>query len=611
EEYDGRGSYLLCQMQLTQKAGSAPAATRMVQNLLGYLAAEEAYRQPGRTALLTAADSPLRKALDDARLEYEAVTAVGDVTRERFEAAIVDATSLDTPAAGALRSFAETGGRVLVHRGTPEQQAALESLTGRRLRFFPLSGEPEDVGNRVCRRAGGGLLGGISNHELFWGSNAYLTAIRNEGVWWAYYPGGCPEPERIADFYCAPADDQRDRATELTRPGTLVQVPVGSGYVLLSQLRLDEPVADTQITVNRLTSLLLTNLGCTLRGEGGAAPARARRLQQYQYATVDLSPHANRGLRDDPAAGLTGWTNQGENDMRALPIGRQTLGDVPFLIGSPKAAVVLYSISADNKELPKEVTGIRIGQRADALFFLHSMAWGAEKPFAYRVNYDDGSSVPLEITNGREVIDWWDDPIRHAEAMSDAGAFVAWTGDNPMRQGVVLIAYEWVNPHPAKPIRDVDFLTVEANGYGTVPVLAGLTAAVMRTNEGVVTDVLGTAGVRVKVGTEEREIYYIGTVGIRPDHPYHDRAVAAHRALVVGQKVTLRDDVVTQNTAGQRLAYVYLGTDIFNVNSLVNAKIIGDGLGELGNFEGNTREQMYLENLGFIAKQRKAGMWGE
>jgi hypothetical protein len=381
--------------------------------------------------------------------------------------------------------------------------------------------------------------------------------------------------------------------------------------VLLSQLRLDAPVPDTQVTVNRLTSLLLTNLGCTLRGEGGAALARTRRLQQYQYATIDLSPHANRGLRDDAAAGLTGWTNQGENDMRALPTGRQTFAGVPFLIGSPKAAVVLYSLSANNQALPKEVTGIRVGQRADALFFLHSMAWGAEKPFAYRVNYEDGTSEALEITNGRQVIDWWDDPLRFADAMSDAGSFVAWTGDNPMRKGVVLIAYEWANPHPEKPIRDVDFLTVEANGYGTVPVLAGLTAAVMQTNEGVVTDVIGTQGVRVKLGTEEVEVYYIGTVGIKPDHPYHDAAVAAHRALVVGQKVTLRDDVVTHNAAGQRLTYVYLGTDIFNVNNLVNAKLIGDGLGELGNFEGNTREKMYLENLGFIAKQRKAGMWAE
>jgi hypothetical protein len=41
----------------------------------------------------------------------------------------------------------------------------------------------------------------------------------------------------------------------------------------------------------------------------------------------------------------------------------------------------------------------------------------------------------------------------------------------------------------------------------------------------------------------------------------------------------------------------------------VNAKIIGGGLGKLGNFEGNNRERVYLENVGFIAQQKRAGMW--
>lgn len=102
---------------------------------------------------------------------------------------------------------------------------------------------------------------------------------------------------------------------------------------------------------------------------------------------------------------------------------------------------------------------------------------------------------------------------------------------------------------------------------------------------------------------------YIGVVGVAPDHPYYTRAVAAHRALVVGQKVTLTDDVVTRNGAGQRLAYVYLG-DVYNINNLVNAKLVGDGLGKPGNYEGNGRQRMYLDNLGFIASQRKAGVWG-
>jgi len=40
----------------------------------------------------------------------------------------------------------------------------------------------------------------------------------------------------------------------------------------------------------------------------------------------------------------------------------------------------------------------------------------------------------------------------------------------------------------------VDFVACVENGYSTVPVLAGITGATMQTNEGVVTDVIGTAG---------------------------------------------------------------------------------------------------------------------
>jgi len=79
----------------------------------------------------------------------------------------------------------------------------------------------------------------------------------------------------------------------------------------------------------------------------------------------------------------------------------------------------------------------------------------------------------------------------------------------------------------------------------------------------------------------------------------------------VGEQVTILDDVVGQNADGERIAYVYLGKDIYNINGLVNAKIIGDGLGALGEFGGNNRQRMYLENLAFIARQRKAGMWAE
>ena len=162
--------------------------------------------------------------------------------------------------------------------------------------------------------------------------------------------------------------------------------------------------------------------------------------------------------------------------------------------------------------------------------------------------------------------------------------------------------------HPEKAIRDVDFTTVPKMDEALSGLL-GLTAARERPTEGVVTDVIGTRGVKVKLGTEVQEIYYIGTVGLDEKHPFYAKAVEAHKAMMVGKKVLIQTDVVTQNSAGQKVAYVFL--EQVDVRNLVNGRIIGDGLGKLGGFEGNGRYRMYLENLGFIASQRKMGLFAE
>ena len=56
------------------------------------------------------------------------------------------------------------------------------------------------------------------------------------------------------------------------------------------------------------------------------------------------------------AAGIIGWSDQGQNDMRALPMGGQTFAGVPFTVGAPRSAVVLYSTTTpDNQQLPNHI----------------------------------------------------------------------------------------------------------------------------------------------------------------------------------------------------------------------------------------------------------------
>jgi hypothetical protein len=626
EEYLGKGSIVLCQLMVTSKAATAPPAAVLLQNMLDYLAAPAPFRTMGKTAVLAGNNESLRKSLDAAHLVYENLAGrLGDLKSPPFTAAIVDGDALDDATIAALKSFADEGGNVMIYKANPANKKQVEKLLGVELQLFDVSKENTDVRNHVARRTGDGLLGGVSNHDFYWASGGYLEQIHGEGGWWSCVGKFAPE-EQIADYFCEPA--QRNSADSqgpvtippvmvhaLTRPGTLVEETCAKdGRILVSQLRFDNPVDACAQTAGRLRSLLLTNLGCTFESQGGTGLSRTDRLRKYQFETIDLGRWANRGMRDDKQAGIVGWSNQGDIDMRNMPTGKQTFADVPFFIAAPKSVCVLQSDGGLNRDLPREIKGIEVGRKADALFFLHSMAYcGADgkKHWKYRVNYKNGTNVEIPIVAGVHVADWWDDPAKMAEAMTAAGVVVGFQCDCTVRKNVIVLEYEWVNPHAEKEIATVDFCRFDENSDG-VPILAGITAATLSSDQGVAEDVIGVEGVRVRLGTQLVDVYYIGVKGLAKDAPFYADAVAAHKAMVVGKKVNVLDDVVVKTSAGQRLAYVFLSDPAGLLpGNMLNARVIGDGLGRLGNFEGNNRHRMYLENLGFIAQQGKKGLWGK
>lgn len=609
EQYLGKGSIILCQMLLSDKPDKAPIAGKLLQNMLDYLAMPAVYRQPGKTALLIGTNKALQTALLANRLAAENLTGrLTELDAAEYSLAIVDAaTALDATTASALKNFASQGGNVLIHKATPENKAIIESMLGIGLTLSDVAKEHStDVHYRVQLRGQAPATEGLSNHEFFWASKTVMTELGQEGRWNSTIKAN-PE-EMLADYFLTldPADAQK--ANQLTFPCALLAVPVGKGTVVVNQLRLDEPIDDVAPTVTRLRSLLLTNMGATFAAQEAGTLSRANRLKKYEFFPVSLAAHANRGLRDNKEAGIVGWTNQGENDMRSMPTGNQKFADVPFYIHAPKSVITLYSSSGLNRDLPKEVKDIPVNRRADTLFFLHSLAYaGTPKPFIYRVNYKDGQSLEVPITQGCQAFDWWENPTRFAENMAINGTVIGFTGENPLRKGVLVFLYEWPNPHPEKEIAGIDFARVNEEFNG-VPVLVGITAATMKSDEGIVTDVTGVHGLKVQLGTQVVEVNYIGVGNLSEKHPYYEQAVAAHKAMVVGKKVIVQDDVVTTNQAGQRMAYVFLKGD-YHLRDLVNARIIGDGLGKLGNFEGNNRHRMYLENLSFISSQGKKGLW--
>jgi len=268
----------------------------------------------------------------------------------------------------------------------------------------------------------------------------------------------------------------------------------------------------------------------------------------------------------------------------------------------------LYSVNGGNTNLPKEVLGIPVKRQADALFFLHAMAWWAADVFKFRVHYADQTSVEIRFaansrcwTGSRTRASWADELARH-------NTVAGWTGPNGVGQKVTAYCYEWQNPHPEKEIATVDFLTEPKSGYAPVPILVGLTAATLHANEGVVEDVIGTKGIRVVPATGRSRWL---TSSDRPAEG--TRLLCGRRGeaqdMVVGKQVRLVDDALTAEQGRPALVLRSPRTNAPAMDTMVNAMLIGEGLSDAGDYEANNRQRAYLENLKFIAEQSKRGMW--
>jgi len=620
EEYYGDGTFIVSQLLLTEKIFQSPEAGLIFKNLLTYLIQPEIFRSLGKLALITGSPSSLKKLLDINKIDYVNIgTDFNKIKYPTFTVAGIDLASTNPEQAiKPLRNFTKKGGKVLLYNGTPASSEFLDKLLGIKLEFHDIKKEGDDVKNHIIRIGNEGIMAGISNHELFWPGNEYLKHIRREGGWYSMMRD-IPKEEFIVDYYCTPLEMKNIVVKSLTMPSALLEIPSGKGCFIVSQINLHKPIGNAKVTARRLASLLFTNLGARIKNSGQLEKKRKIRLASYKFSTVDLTPFANRGLKDDQAKKIVGWSNQGENDMRNLPIGKQAFANVPFFIGSPKSAIVLYSKSSKNMSLPKQVN-ILLGKKADALFFLQGMAWGGfPQPFKYRVNYADGTSCEIPIRKGEHIADWWADPQRYKESMAMNNTVLAWKGPNPTnkgmrKDGVSIYCYEWKNPEPAKNIKSIDFMTVPASGFSPVPALAGLTVAETVKRKALpasatVVDVIGTAGLKIEKGNRTFDIYYIGVKGLTPKHPYYKKAVEKHRKMCLGKKIDLHASAVKTDPEGNLLSYVYFSGEKKKSSNSINAKILGQGLGEKGNFHGNNESQMDFGNLEFISKSNKTGLW--
>jgi tetratricopeptide (TPR) repeat protein len=121
------------------------------------------------------------------------------------------------------------------------------------------------------------------------------------------------------------------------------------------------------------------------------------------------------------------------------------------------------------KSFPEAVKGIQVGLRTKALHFLTSGSWcnGAAGTEVSRIliHYEDGATAECPIRFREDVIDWsWGSDQRLPLDR------IAWVGGRPIKR---LMRKTWTNPHPDKPIREIDFVSAMTTA---APFLVAVTA---------------------------------------------------------------------------------------------------------------------------------------
>lgn len=189
--------------------------------------------------------------------------------------------------------------------------------------------------------------------------------------------------------------------------------------------------------------------------------------------TVDLRKFATHGFADETAGdGRGGWTDQGDNDFRQLPVGRREGAGIPFDIIDPagndgKSCIALRSEHTPSN--PSKVCGIPVNAKVNALYFLHTLGYGGTPAPAgkYRIHYADGTQADFDIRSGLNAGDWWS-PSRLPEALP---CFIV---TNRLGYPIGLYAARWENPRPDCEVKSFDFLSIP--GTGAIPILVAVTA---------------------------------------------------------------------------------------------------------------------------------------
>ncbi len=443
----GKGTILFSQMDLEVKCGKEPAADILARNLVAY-AAQYPEKALGRAGMVAEPASPMGSFFKEININPENLHGkLSQTNLEPYACLVFDGTdkkgSLEIQNnAGFIKKYLVGGGRMLIHNLRPGGEGIVELLTGTKLELQKI-----DQNDSTWKVENHPLLAGISNFELWYGEFANVRRVQGRKI----IDAGWRVP--------------KGQGAVLVEPGGLVVISCGSGQVVIDQI-LWEGTDEHLAKRKRYISTLLTNLGVNVEPKG----TEKSLYPSNRLFTVDLRPYANMGFRDEVAGdGKGGWSDEGNNDLKYFPTGKQLLRGVLFDVIDPQTNNGKSCIEPFFMK-DRTLRGIKVGKKLEALYFLYggtyTTAGNGEEMAFYNIHYTDGQKIKVPIRYGMEINDWWS-PAPQSERVKEA-----WQGDNGFRSPIFITFCQWPNPRPEKEISSIDLVIPPASPsrYGLIAI---------------------------------------------------------------------------------------------------------------------------------------------
>ena len=269
-------------------------------------------------------------------------------------------------------------------------------------------------------------------------------------------------------------------AVVLDNVGGLVAYPRGKGGIFLNQTKFmdDEPNKANTDKKLRVLGVLLQNMGAGSRTSIVAVPG-----VNVRFESVVLTNHGTQYMRQ--RADGPGWFGQRDQDLRHFTVGEQVLANVRYhpvdYATAPVPDCIMLNGRGAPDGMPNSVDDIKVGRKADLLYFLHSAKVtgpirdderermnAPNRPFVsptvmrYVIHYADGQTAEIPVVLEKHVDHWMT-----AEPAVLEGAVPAWTGpiEGVDDQKAVLYSMQTQNPRPDVEIGSIDVaLPLDNNG---------------------------------------------------------------------------------------------------------------------------------------------------